>query len=360
MPRFVAAYLAFVVLFSFLTCNVEVLADEKLPNILWLSTEDIGPELNCYGDSTAKTPTLDQLASNGLTYDVAWSNYPVCAPARTTIITGVYAATLAAGNMRSQMPLPPERKLFPQYLRELGYYCTNNSKEDYNVIKPGKVWDQSNKKAHYKNRKDGQPFFAVFNHTGTHESQIRKRPHQAVIDPSSVKLKSYWPDTPEVRQDLAQYYDNLQRMDGWVKRQLKELEESGEADNTIVVFFGDHGSGMPRHKRFAGDSGQRVPFVVHVPENLKHLAPSDYQAGGRTQRPVGFVDLAPTMLSLAGIKAPEYMEGHAFMGAHPAPEPKYLFGYRDRMDERPDFSRAVRDERFIYPTRPMLPEGRPR
>jgi len=183
----------------------------SLPNVLWLSTEDIGPELPCYGDTTATTPRLDALAAQGLTYDIAWSNYPVCAPARTTIISGMYSGTLGAGNMRSQVRLPANIKLFPQYLREAGYYCTNNS---------------------------GQPFFAVINHNGTHEGKIRTRPHKAVIDPATVKLPSYWPDVPEVRQDLAQYYDNLTRMDVWIAEELRKLEDEGVADNTIVVFFG--------------------------------------------------------------------------------------------------------------------------
>ena len=340
-----AATLALVILVF--ACPHPVQADER-PNILWLTAEDIGPQLACYGDETAKTPSLDALATNGLVYDVAWSNYPVCAPARTTIITGMYAATLGAGNMRSLVKLPKNIKLFPEYLREAGYYCTNNRKEDYNVTKPRKVWDESSNRAHYKNRADGQPFFAVFNFTGTHESKIRKRPHKSVIDPETVRLCSYWPDTPEVRQDWAQYYDNLQTMDGWIEKKLDELQKSGLADNTVVVFFGDHGSGMPRHKRFAGDSGMRVPFLVHVPENLKKLAPRDYQAGGRSDRLVGFVDLAPTMLSLAGIAPPDHMEGRAFMGVQSTDPPEFLFGYRDRMDERPDTSRSIRDQRYLY------------
>ncbi len=329
------------------------------PNILWLSAEDIGPQLACYGDTTATTPTIDGLAQTGLVYDIAWSNYPVCAPARTTIITGMYAGTLGAGNMRSRVPLPDGVKMFPEYLREAGYYCTNNSKEDYNVIKRGKVWDESSRKAHYKHRAAGQPFFAVFNYTGTHESKIRVRPHTQVIDPATVQLPSYWPDTPEVRQDWAQYYDNLQSLDSWVAKKLQELKETGLADNTIVIFFGDHGSGMPRHKRFAGDSGMRIPFVVHVPEQLGKSAPDDYQPGGHSSRPVGFIDLAPTMLSLAGLQPPDFMEGDAFMGKYRAEPPKYLFGYRDRMDERPDLSRSIRDDRFVYVRNymPHLPAG---
>ena len=331
------------------------------PNVLWLSTEDIGPQLACYGDNTAKTPRLDALAAEGLTYDIAWSNYPVCAPARTTIITGMYAGTLGAGNMRSLARLPANVKMFPQYLREAGYYCTNNAKEDYNLVRPEGVWDQSDKKADWRKRKPGQPFFAVINHGGTHEGKIRKRPHQAVIDPASVTLPPYWPDVPEVREDWAQYYDNIAKMDDWIAKELQKLEDAGVADNTIVFFFGDHGSGMPRHKRYVGDSGMRVPFVIHVPEKLRaDFAPQDYSPGGRSQRPIGFVDLAPTMLSVAGIGAPDYMQGHALLGRKQiADQPEFLFGFRERMDERPDLSYSVRDDQFVYIRNfmPHLPAG---
>lgn len=335
-------------------------SNDERPNILWLSTEDIGPHVGCYGDPDAVTPNIDALANRGVVYDIAWSTYPVCAPARTTIIGGMYAAANAAGNMRSETHLPDGVDMFPHFLRDAGYYCTNRSKEDYNYRKPkNDPWDESSKKAHYKNRKEGQPFFAVFNYTGTHESKIRKRPHKQVIDPASVHLTKYWPDIPEVRQDWAQYHDNITVMDGWVKKQLDELESAGLADNTIVIFFGDHGSGMPRHKRYAGDSGMRIPFVVHVPEKLKKHAAKDYAAGTHTQRPIGFIDLAPTVLSIAGIKPPAYMQGHAFMGAHQTEAPKYLYGFRDRMDERPDISRSIRDERFLYVRNymPHLPAG---
>ena len=334
--------------------------DPERPNILWLSTEDIGPHLGCYGDPDAVTPHLDALAKRGVVYDIAWSNYPVCAPARTTIIGGMYAAANAAGNMRSEVLMPPGVEMFPHFLREAGYYCTNKSKEDYNYFKPDNApWDDSSGKAHYRNRKDGQPFFAVFNYTGTHESKIRKRPHKQVIDPTTVHLASYWPDHPKVRRDWAQYHDNITVMDRWVEKHLKELDRAGLADNTIVIFFGDHGSGMPRHKRFAGDSGMRVPLIVHVPEKLKKLAAKDYAQGSRTQRPTGFIDFAPTVLSIAGIKPPAYMQGQAFMGQFQTASPKYLYGFRDRMDERPDVSRSIRDERFIYVRNymPHLPAG---
>ncbi|HEX8913684.1 MAG TPA: sulfatase-like hydrolase/transferase, partial [Humisphaera sp.] len=214
--------------------------------------------------------------------------------------------------------------------------------------KPGKVWDESSKTAHWRNRPDGRPFFAVFNHLGTHESQIRKRPHAAVHDPAKVKLPSYHPDTPEVRQDWAQYYDNITTMDGWFGQHLKDLADAGLADDTIVFFYGDHGSGMPRSKRSACNSGLDVALIVYVPEKWKHLAPPEYKPGAITDRLVSFVDLAPTLFSLAGAKVPEWVQGQAFMGPAATQPRQYVYGYRGRMDERMDRVRTVGDGRYVY------------
>lgn len=319
-----------------------------LPNILWLTCEDTGPQLGCYGDKYAVTPNLDALAARSLRYLHAWSNAPVCAPARTTIISGLYPPSTGAEHMRSMTRLPDGMKMFPCYLRDAGYYCTNNAKEDYNLAHTGKVWDESSAKAHYRNRAAGQPFFAVFNNLITHESQIRTRPHKKVSDPAEVRVPAYHPDTPEVREDWAQYYDNIRTMDAWAGVKLKELEESGLADSTIVFFYGDHGSGMPRSKRWPYNSGLQVPLLVHIPAKFGHLMPKEYQSGGTSNRLVSFVDLAPTLLSLAGLDAKPWHQGHAFLGARTrAPQP-FVYGFRGRMDERYDMVRSVRDERYIY------------
>lgn len=323
-------------------------AQDARPNILWITSEDNGPQLGCYGDEFASTPHLDTLAGRGMRYERAWSNAPVCAPARTTIITGMYAPSLGAQHMRSQVPLPEGMLLFPQYLRQAGYYCTNNSKEDYNVEKPAGVWDVSSRKGHWRGRAEGQPFFSVFNITITHESRIRKRPHKAVHDAAKVPLPAYHPDHPIVRKDWAQYYDKMSEMDAQVGRILAELEADDLAEDTIVFYYGDHGPGMPRGKRWPYDSGLRVPMIVHFPERFQELAPKDYDAGALSERLVGFVDLAPTVLSLAGIEAPEFMQGGAFAGKHMAPASKFLYGYRDRMDERVDLVRSITDGRHVY------------
>ncbi len=323
-------------------------ADDSLPNILWLVSEDHGPHMGCYGDPAATTPQMDRLAAIGMRYLHCWSNAPVCAPARTTLITGLYATSCGGEHMRSLVPFPPGMRMYPQFLREAGYYCTNNAKEDYNIAKPGQVWDVSSKQGHWKGRMEGQPFFAVFNSEKSHESQIRIRPHVAVHDPSKVRVPAYHPDTPEVRKDWAQYYDGVSAADDDAGRRLKELEDAGLIDQTIVFFFADHGSGMPRNKRSACNSGLQVPLIVYIPDKFAHLRPPEYQAGGTSDRLVSFVDFAPTLLSLAGIEPPEWMQGKAFLGKFTTPRQPFLYGFRGRMDERIDLVRSVTNGRFVY------------
>ncbi len=331
---------------------------QERPNILWITSEDNGPHLGCYGDTYATTPNLDALAARGMRYRMAWSNWPVCAPARTALITGMYPSSTGSEHMRSFVPLPDSVRFFPEYLREAGYYCTNNAKEDYNLESPSEPWDASSGRAHWRNRAADQPFFAVFNSGVSHESQLRaKRP--LIHDPAGVRVPPYHPDTPEVRADWARYYDNLTLMDAELGERLRELDDAGQADNTIVFYFGDHGSGMPRHKRAAMDSGLRVPLIVYFPEKYKHLAPPDYATSGVSNRLVSFVDFGPTVLSLAGIRAPEHMQGQAFAGPFIESPVDHLFGGRGRMDARIDLVRCATDGRYVYVRNymPHLPHG---
>ncbi len=331
-------------------------ADER-PNILWITCEDISPNLGCYGDPYAVTPHLDRLATQGVRYTHAFAPIGVCAPARSTIITGMYPPSIGTQHMRCQGVLPREAKEFPRYLREAGYYCTNNVKTDYNFQHHPDTWDDSSRQAHWRHRKPGQPFFAVFNFTTSHESQIRlpedqyqKRtadftPEQR-HDPARAPIPPYHPDTPEVRRDWARYADMITYMDQQVGDLLRQLEDDGLADSTIVFFYSDHGAGMPRSKRWLYDSSTRVPFLVRFPDRYADWSPG--AAGTATDRLIHFVDLAPTALSLAGLPIPGQMQGSAFLGPRSDRPRLYVHGFRDRMDERYDMLRSVRDQRYNY------------
>jgi len=342
---------------------------EDRPNILWISCEDISPRLGCYGDTTATTPNLDRLATEGIRFTHAFSCHGVCAPSRTGIITATYPIALGANHMRSKATLPPHIRLFPQYMREAGYYCTNNSKTDYNLRWDEQAtWDESSGKAHWKNRKsDDQPFFAVFNLTMTHESKVwqdgwkdvasvlkeseRHRPEAMIVPP-------LYPDTLAVREDIARLADIITVMDRQVGKILAELDDAGLAENTIVFFWSDHGNGLPRAKRWTYDSGSRVPMIVRVPEKYRSIA--TYAATGSTDdRMINLIDLGPTVLSLAGVAIPDGVDGQPFLGKGQGSDREFIYGARDRIDERFDMVRTVRSRDFRYvrnlmPWRPAL------
>ncbi len=333
------------------------------PNFLWISTEDISPDLGCYGDAYAVTPTLDRFASEGVRYDRVFSHAGVCAPVRSGIITGMYPTTIGTEHMRCAGVPGQEVKCFPEYLRAAGYYCTNNSKTDYQFDPPLTAWDESSNRGHWRNRPKDKPFFAVINFTTTHESQIRNRSEGMLKrlaglseaerhDPAQAELPPYYPDTPKVRQDWAQYYDIITLMDKQVQQVLDDLEADGLADDTIVWFWGDHGRGLPRAKRWIYDSGLRVPLLIRVPAKWRKLAmpdkPEAVAPGTVNDDLIAFIDFAPTMLSLAGVEIPAHIQGRAFLGRQKAKPREYIYAARDRMDEAYDLIRAVRDKRFKY------------
>ncbi len=346
------------------------LAAER-PNILWITCEDISPYLGCYGCREAQTPNLDRLARQGLRYTHAYANAPVCAVARSTLLTGMYSSTIGTHQMRSSVQLPGAIPAYPKMLRRIGYYCTNNRKKDYNsnFERDPSLWDESSGKAHYRNRQPGQPFFAVFNITVTHESQLsagriaayvanQQIPPAPRVDPAQIELPPYHPDLPAVREDWARYHDLITLMDRMVGQRLRELEELGLADNTIVFFYSDHGGMLARSKRYIYNVGTQVPLIVRFPEKWQHLAPAG--PGSAVDRLVSFVDFPKTVLSLCGARVPEIVQGRVFLGPQTEPVPEYVHFYRDRMGERYDFSRAVTDGRWYYIRNfmPHRPRGR--
>ncbi|MBN2137058.1 MAG: sulfatase-like hydrolase/transferase [Sedimentisphaerales bacterium] len=328
------------------------------PNILWITCEDVSPQyLGCYGDDYATTPNLDRFASRGIRYTEAFATAPVCAPVRSCLITGIYATSTGTQHLRSDVNMPGQIKCFPRYLRDAGYYCTNNYKKDYNFKDVG-VWDESSSEAHWRNRKPGQPFFSVFNFTSTHQGQINGPDEQffetyrsklkpdRVHDGDKITLPPYYPDTPFVRKIWARYYDLITFMDKQVGDLLGQLEADGLADETIVFFFSDHGMGLPRFKRTLYDSGLHVPLMVRFPQKYRRLAP--LSPGSTTARLVSFVDLAPAILNLLEMPIPNFMQGSPFLGPGSSAPRKYIFGAASRVDEVYELQRCVRDRRYKY------------
>jgi arylsulfatase A-like enzyme len=346
------------------TCFLSIraaLAADPPPNILWVTFEDISPDLGCYGVRESDTPNLDRLASQGVRYTRAWSNAGICAPARATLITGMYPPATGAQNMRSEVLLPKFIRAFPEYLQQAGYYTSNHVKTDYNWIAPDSTWTtRSNDWVNqgWRLREDGQPFFTVINITDTHSSQLYWRGAKnyqrrtlelgpaRLHDPAEVIVPPYYPDLPEVRADLARYRDNITFADGIVGDILTQLDEDGLADSTIVFFFGDHGRGMPRSKGWCFHSSLNVPLIIRFPPTFSQLAP--FPAGATDDRIVSFVDFAPTALSLAGVKSPAHMHGVPFLGRYEGKARDHAFAYRDRLDERFDLIRSVWNGRWHY------------
>ena len=330
----------------------------KPPNILWITSEDISPNLGCYGDIYAKTPHLDQLAKEGVLYKNAFASAPVCAVARSSIISGLYASSQGTQHMRCRGKRPKDMKLYPELLREAGYYCTNNAKTDYNLDMDHKsIWDGCHSKAHWRDRAETtQPFFSIFNLGTSHESRvngdanyeraIQNLSQTQLTESGKVPLPPYFPDTEKVRQLWARYYSIITAMDQQVGELLQQLEDDGLSENTIIIFYSDHGAGIPRHKRWMYDTGLRVPLLVKAPDKYKSWLP--LSANSTTDELVSFIDLAPTAIHLAGIQVPDYMEGRAFIGKNLTPKRDYVYAGRDRMDERYDMQRSVRDERYLY------------
>lgn len=332
------------------------------PNILWVTAEDITTMLGCYGDENAHTPHLDKFAEMSLLYNNAFATAPVCSPSRSCIISGLYANTLGSQHLRSHVEVPEIVKAYPMYLRKAGYYTSNNDKEDYNFTDTT-IWDESSKNAHWRNRDEGQPFFSIFNLGLSHQSSIfgndsvyhgrvgKFLPMVKQANPDSIQLLPYYPDTPEIRKLWARYYTNVSIIDYQFSQILAELKEDGLAENTIVFFYADHGTGMPRAKRAAYDSGLKIPLLVHIPE--KYVEAFNF-VPGQTDRLVSFIDFAPTVLELAGMEIPEHWQGAPFLSRKDIADNEFVFGASDRVDEAFELTRTIRSKNYRY-VRNFLP-----
>ncbi len=364
-------------------------ASEPLPNVLLLVAEDLSPRIGAYGDPVARTPNLDALARRGVRFTRAFTTAGVCAPSRAALVMGQHQISFGAQHMRTSTgPLgeyyaqpDPEAKAFPELLRRAGYFTFTDVKLDYQFsgvgagTGPFTIWDREGPNAHWRDRESGQPFFGLINFLETHESGVMRvdvEPHnaahaatqtmrrrnglvaEAVTNPADVVVPPYYPDIPEVREDMARHYDNIHAMDARVGEILRALDRDGLRAHTIVIWTSDHGDGLPRAKRELFDSGIRVPLLVDIPAAYR---PPGWQPGTTRADLVSFVDLAATILGWAGVTAPVELHGTDFLTG----TRQYVFASRDRIDTVPDRQRAVRDPRYKYVRSwsPETPGGHP-
>ncbi len=317
------------------------------PNILWLTCEDNSVDwVGCYGNPHADTPNIDKLASEGFQYMHCYANAPVCAPQRSTWITGVYALSMGTHPMRSRYPIPHETiKYYPDLLKKAGYFVGNVTKTDYNIggRDDGDCWDTN--KTNWEELKTREPFFMVINSTKSHESTAFGDVNNTTHSPDDVRLAKYHPDIEDIRKNYAHYHDQIKKMDADIGKALADLEASGLAENTIVIHNSDHGGVIARSKRFLYNSGTHCPLVIRIPEKFKHLRPGE--PGSKIEDLVSFIDMPKTWLNICGAETPDYLQGNVFLG--PDTEKRdYHVSFRGRMDERCDNVRAIRDQRFLY------------
>ena len=372
--NYITSYSLKVFLYTFFVFSTNTYCkstDEKL-NVIWISCEDMGPVLGTYGVNEISTPNIDELAEQGVKYTNAYSTVGVCAPSRFSIITGMYPARLGAHNMRSgkfytykdpdkltyrqnkgvvdksgenvpeyEVVTPANVKAFTEYLRNENYYCVNNNKCDYQFNSPFTAWDEVSGNISYKDRPENTPFFYVKNLMVTHESRIWLRKDEPItVDKNILKIPAYYPDIPEVRNDIAIKYSNIQEMDRQVGDIISDLQIDHLLDQTIIFFWSDHGGNLLRQKRAVGNSGLKVPLIVRFPDG--------YRSGEVDDRIVSLMDLGPTTMSLLGIKPPLFLDGKAFLGKFKTKPRSYAFGSADRFDESTDMQRSVIDGRYVY------------
>ncbi|MBN2636327.1 MAG: sulfatase [Prolixibacteraceae bacterium] len=334
------------------------------PNILWITIEDTSPQfIGFYGNSVVKTPNIDKLAREGVIFTRAFSTSPVCSASRSCIITGVNNGQLGTGNHRRRYPIPDFIKGFPAYLRQAGYYTSNNFKTDYNTSNDSEIiaqaWDESSAKASYNGKSDNQAFFSVFNFEDSHQSRTMTHPWKwyeefvlqkldsaLVTDADEVKIPPIYRESSDMHKYISRVYNSKNLMDVEVGKLIDSLKNSGLMESTIIFFFADHGEAIPRGKSSSIGLGYHIPFFIWFPEKYKHLSP--WQLRKTTDELVSLEDLPPTLLSLAGVEIPDYMTGRPILGKQREPARQYIFGCRNRIDESPDMVRTATDGRYFY------------
>ena len=318
------------------------------PNILWIVSEDNSARwIGCYGNPQANTPRIDQLAAEGFRYTITFANAPVCAPQRSTWVTGIYSLSMGTHHMRSRYEIPHDQiRYYYDYINDAGYFTGKRRKSDYNIggRDDGQGWDT--RKLNWDDLVNNQPFFQIANLHDSHEKHGRGPIEGTLHDPGNTKPWAYHPDLPDVRKNYAKYHDGIKRIDDEVGEILDGLEASGLAGTTIVIYNSDHGGVLPMSKRYLIDSGIHCPLIVRIPGTYKHLWPAEVP-GSKVDRLVSFIDMPKTWLSLTGSEIPEVMQGHIFLGPGQEPEQEYSFSFRGRTDERYDNARAIRTKQYV-------------
>ncbi|MDX1285405.1 MAG: sulfatase, partial [Draconibacterium sp.] len=328
------------------------------PNIVWITSEDNSKHyMKLFDENGVATPNIETLAEQGVIFTRAFSNAPVCSAARSTLISGCYGPRIASHYHRrlKRVPMPTGVEMYPAYLKKAGYYTTNNSKEDYNIIKADNVWDESSKNATWRNRAEGQPFFHIQNFTTTHESRLFFTDEDVMGKDTLTNRNDCFvfpthPNTEVFRYTNARYRDKIITLDNQVGEVLAELEKDGLMDNTFVFYYADHGGVLPGSKGYIMEVGLHVPLVVYIPQKYKHLV--NLEAGTQNNAFVSFIDFGATILNLAGIEIPEGIDGKPFLGKDVSNEElsqrNITYGYADRFDEKYDMVRSVRVDNFKY------------
>ncbi|MDC1006033.1 sulfatase, partial [Opitutales bacterium] len=356
------AFLAF-----FVSCTLPLTGKVIKPNILWITSEDNSIEwISCYGSKNAKTPNIDQLAKEGFRYLYCFDNGAVCAPTRSSWITGMHSISNGTQPMRSGFEIPATISFYNELLQKAGYFTSNCSKTDYNLRgpkgrNPKEFWDYSggDYAGTWKKRKEGQPFFTVYNIGDSHESRAFGDHKDESIDPEKMILAPYHPDLPEMRNTYAKYASAISKMDSLVGQAIENLKQDGLYENTIIVYNSDHGGVLARSKRFLYSSGIHCPLIVRIPEKMKALYPKGKKPGSIMDRIVSFIDMPKTWVSLTGAEMTDNFQGRIFLGPNTEPESQYHFSWRERADERFDNVRVMRDKQFAYHKNyaPFAPNG---
>jgi len=324
------------------------LAETARPNFVFIIADDVSPDdLPCYAPSPAKTPSLDRLAAEGRIFDRAYLTCSSCSPTRCSIITGRYPHNTGAPELH--MPLPAGQFMFPQALRESGYYTVLAGKNHMGpavdaafdaVTPPAGAGAEKQWVKHLRERPQDKPFFMWFASTDAH------RPWQTseqvpVYDPATAVVPPFLIDGPQTREDLASYYHEISRLDRFVGDVLAELERQGVAENTYVIFTADNGRPFPRCKTRLYDSGVKTPFIVWRPGAIKP---------GRTESLVSVIDIAPTVLQLAGAAVDSRVQGVSLAPVFAKPQAEvrdYAFSEHN-WHVGQAHERSVRDGRWLY------------